>query len=67
MNITLQIDPLLLTNAVGDPLLMATPIAVVMGYGIARASSSLAAECRSAIFAPVAHDAIRQGKPRLPV
>lgn len=57
-----QVDHTMLVNSVGDPLLLATPIAVVLGYGIARASSSLAAECRSAIFAPVAHDAIRQGE-----
>lgn len=60
-----EIDHTLLVNNLGDPLLLVTPIAVVMGYGIARASSSLAAECRSAIFAPVAHDAIRQGKKML--
>lgn len=57
-----QVDHTMLVSSLGDPLLLATPIAIVMGYGIARASSSLAAECRSAIFAPVAHDAIRQGK-----
>lgn len=57
-----EIDHTLLVNNLGDPLLLVSPIAVVMGYGIARASSSLAAECRSAIFAPVAHDAIRQGE-----
>lgn len=57
-----------ITNSIGEsigqplhPLILATPIAIVMGYGIARASSSLAAELRSAVFAPVAHDAIRQG------
>ena len=57
-----QVDHTLLSSNLGDPLLLATPLAIVMGYGIARASSSLAAECRSAVFAPVAHDAIRQGK-----
>ena len=57
-----EIDHTLLVNNLGDPLLLVTPIAVVLGYGIARASASLAAECRSAIFAPVVHDAIRQGK-----
>ena len=57
-----QVDHTLIVNNLGDPLLLATPIAIVMGYGIARATSSLAAECRSAIFAPVAHDAIRQGE-----
>jgi ATP-binding cassette subfamily B (MDR/TAP) protein 7 len=31
-----------------------------MIHRIARATASLAAECRSAVFAPVAHDAIRQ-------
>ena len=56
-----QVDHTMLVSNLGDPLLLATPLAIVMGYGIARASSSLAAECRSAVFAPVAHDAIRQG------
>ena len=57
-----EVDHTMLVNNMGDPLILATPIAVVLGYGIARASASLAAECRSAIFAPVAHDAIRQGE-----
>lgn len=57
-----EVDHTMLTSNMGDPLVLASPIAVVLGYGIARASASLAAECRSAIFAPVAHDAIRQGK-----
>jgi ATP-binding cassette, subfamily B (MDR/TAP), member 7 len=57
-----EVDHTTLVNNMGDPLILATPIAVVLGYGIARASASLAAECRSAIFAPVAHDAIRQGE-----
>ena len=56
-----EIDHTMLASNLGDPLLLATPIAMVMGYGVARATSSFAAECRSAIFAPVAHDAIRQG------
>ena len=43
-----------------DPVLTATPLAIVLGYGIARATSSMAAELRSAIFATVAHDAIRR-------
>ena len=41
-------------------LLLASPLAIVLGYGAARSAAAAAAELRSAIFATVAHDAIRQ-------
>ena len=43
-----------------DTMMLATPLAIVLGYGIARSVAAAAAELRSAIFATVAHDAIRQ-------
>ena len=43
----------------GIQLLLASPIILSLSYGIARSSAAGFAELRSAIFAPVAHSAIR--------
>ena len=43
-----------------DTIILASPLAIVLGYGVARSVAAAAAELRSAIFATVAHDAIRQ-------
>ena len=42
-----------------DAAIVASPLAIVVGYGLARSTAAAAAELRSAIFATVAHDAIR--------
>ena len=55
------------STAVGDNLASAppelvasAPIFMVLGYGVARASTSLTAELRNAVFSQVAHGTIRQ-------
>jgi hypothetical protein len=41
------------------------PLTVIIGYGVARSTASLCQEARNAIFATVAHDAIRRVSRRL--
>ena len=43
-----------------DTIILVSPLVIVLGYGVARSAAAAAAELRSAIFATVAHDAIRQ-------
>ena len=54
-----NIDPNIVSNVIHNDALLVTPIALVMGYGIARSTASLFHESRAAVFAYVAQDVIR--------